>query len=162
MTDFLCRPLPSVVAPVLDQKLKLILGMLSASFPPAAACLRATATTSGATAAASGSAAMELMDDSDDDMEGQSLLQCLDLLLPFSAHPEDACFETHNPPLRWPKSGIWTPYYDLLCSRGLTTCTAQHLSLLLRYIHQLVAADPHMPVNLTIGLKAVASSSKQN
>jgi len=65
-----CRPLPSVVAPVLKWKLGQILGELSASFPPAAACLRATAADARA---GSGPAAAELMEDSDDDLEGRFL-----------------------------------------------------------------------------------------
>ena len=70
----LCRPLPPLVAPVLSGKLALILGELSASFPPAAACLRAAGATP--TPAAGGPAGAELMDDSDDDLEGESWSFC--------------------------------------------------------------------------------------
>jgi hypothetical protein len=81
------------VAPVLKGKLEQILGELSASFPPAAACLRATAVDGGA---GSGSAAAEFMDDSDDDMEGRFLSVLKSLCdyslcwLTFETYPENS------------------------------------------------------------------------
>ena len=81
--DAVCRPLPGLAAPVLKRHLEQILGNLARSFPPAAACLQATAAGGGIAPGAMLSEGA-VLEDSDDEAEGGSPMQPWLLCLPVA------------------------------------------------------------------------------